>query len=133
MRWALLRAETFQHDQNPAGEPARAADPAAGTGAGHPRGLFRRAGAAPRRPAAAGQTTGVMNWLPAIFTKRAPERSPQEEPFSPIYVVGGQPVRYLSQGAIKTAEEAQKKSPQLYRITNFIASAVQSVPWYCEV
>jgi phage portal protein BeeE len=67
-----------------------------------------------------------------LFVKRAPERAPTEEPFSPVYVVAGQPVRYLSQGAIKTAEEAQKKSPQMYRITNFIASAVQSVPWFCE-
>jgi len=68
----------------------------------------------------------------AFMLKRAPERTPQDEPFSPIYVVGGHAVRYLSYNAVKTAEEAQKRSPQLYRITNFIASAVQSVPWYCE-
>ena len=31
-----------------------------------------------------------------------------------------------------TADVAQRTVPQLYRITNFVASAVQSVPWFCE-
>jgi len=31
-----------------------------------------------------------------------------------------------------TAEVAQRKIPQLFRITNFVSSAVQVVPWYCE-
>lgn len=67
-----------------------------------------------------------------FFTKAKPERLPSEEPLSPIYVMGGQPVRFLSSVAIVTADQAQRESPQLYRITNFIASSVQAVPWYCE-
>jgi hypothetical protein len=52
---------------------------------------------------------------------------------SPIFIMKGQPVRFVSNAAVITAEVAQKTSPQLYRITNFIASSVQSVPWFCEV
>jgi len=66
------------------------------------------------------------------FTKKKPERADNDEPQSPIYVMGGQPVRFLSTTAIITADAAQRISPQLYRITNFIASSVQSVPWFCE-
>jgi phage portal protein BeeE len=72
-----------------------------------------------------------MGFLDFIIKKR-PERAPQEEPRAPTYVMAGQPVRFLSVDAILTADVAQRKSPQLYRITNFVASAVQSVPWYCE-
>jgi phage portal protein BeeE len=64
--------------------------------------------------------------------KRAPDRPPKDEPESPVYVIQGQSVRFLSPAAIMTAETAQKKSPQLYRIVNFISSSVQSVPWFCE-
>lgn len=71
----------------------------------------------------------IRDW----FTKKRPDRSANDEPMSPIFVIGGQSVRFLSQSAVSTAEAAQRKSPQLYRITNFIASAVQLVPWYCEV
>jgi phage portal protein BeeE len=67
-----------------------------------------------------------------FFKKKAPERTPKDEPESPIVYVSGQPVRFLSSAAIMTAEVAQRKSPQLFRITNFIASSVQSVPWYAE-
>jgi len=67
-----------------------------------------------------------------FFTKRKPERTEIEEPNSPIFIMGGQSVRFLSTNAIVTADVAQRQSPQLYRITNFIASSVQSVPWYCE-
>lgn len=67
-----------------------------------------------------------------LLTKRAPKRSPADEPPSPIYIMGGQPIRFLSTTAALGAEEAQRKSSQLYRITNYVASAVQSVPWYCE-
>jgi Phage portal protein len=67
-----------------------------------------------------------------FITKKKPDRLETDEPQSPIYVMGGQSVRFLSQQAIMTADVAQRKSPQLYRITNFIASSVQSVPWFCE-
>jgi phage portal protein BeeE len=66
------------------------------------------------------------------FIKRKPDRPDSDEPQSPIYIMGGQSVRFLSQAAVMTADVAQRKSPQLYRITNFIASSVQSVPWFCE-
>jgi phage portal protein BeeE len=65
--------------------------------------------------------------------KKKPDRQETDEPASPIYIMGGQSVRFLSQAAVMTADQAQRKSPQLYRITNFIASSVQSVPWFCEV
>jgi phage portal protein BeeE len=68
----------------------------------------------------------------SFFSKKAPERSQRDEPVSPIYVMEGQAVRFLSSAAAMTAEVAQRKSSQLYRITNFVASAVQSVPWYAE-
>jgi len=67
-----------------------------------------------------------------FFIKRKPDRVDTDEPISPVYVISGQPVRYLSAAAVMTAEQAQRKSPQLYRITNYISSAVQSVPWYVE-
>jgi len=66
------------------------------------------------------------------FTKKKPDREVSDEPNSPIYIMGGQSVRFLSSKAIATADVAQRESPQLYRITNFIASSVQSVPWFCE-
>jgi len=68
-----------------------------------------------------------------LFTKKKPERSASDEPESPMFVMAGQPVRLLRFGAAQTAEIAQRKSPQLYRITNYVASAVQSVPWRCVV
>ena len=67
-----------------------------------------------------------------FFQKKKPERSDADEPMSPIYVMGGQSVRFLSNAAVVTADVAQRESPQLFRITNFIASSVQSVPWFCE-
>jgi hypothetical protein len=66
------------------------------------------------------------------FRKAKPDRPPSDEPISPIVVMSGQPVRFLSGAAIMTAEVAQRKSSQLYRITNFIAATVQAVPWYAE-
>src|SRR5262245_42045240 len=72
-----------------------------------------------------------MKLLNYLF-KRKPDRPETDEPLSPIYIVAGQSVRFLSSVAIMTAEEAQRKSPQLYRITNYISSAVQSVPWFVE-
>src|SRR6187397_2597979 len=71
---------------------------------------------------------GFGDW----FTKKKPDREDSDEPNSPIYIMGGQSVRFLSSKAIATADVAQRESPQLYRITNFIASSVQSVPWFCE-
>jgi len=67
-----------------------------------------------------------------LFLKKKPDRADSDEPISPIVMMGGQPVRFLSQAAIVTAETAQRKNPQLYRITNFVASSVQAVPWFCE-
>ncbi|MBO4228437.1 phage portal protein [Bradyrhizobium neotropicale] len=67
-----------------------------------------------------------------IFRKKAPERPASDEPVSPIYVMSGQAVRFLSPAAVMSADVAQRKSSQLYRITNFVAASVQSVPWYCE-
>lgn len=64
--------------------------------------------------------------------KAAPVRPVTDEPASPIYVIAGQPVRFISQAAIATADEALRRVPQLFRICNFVASAIQSVPWYCE-
>jgi phage portal protein BeeE len=67
-----------------------------------------------------------------IFTKKKPVRSVSDEPESPIFVMAGRSVRLLPPAAAFVAETAQRKSPQLYRITNYVASAVQSVPWFCE-
>lgn len=72
-----------------------------------------------------------MKFLDWVMKKR-PERSEREEPNSPIYVVAGQPMRMLAFNAGAAADEMLRKSPQLYRIVNFVASAVQSVPWKCE-
>ncbi len=70
----------------------------------------------------------VRDWI----IKRRPDRSVKDEPLSPIYHIQGYPVRFLSHAAIVTADISQRTNPQLYRVTNFVASAVQSVPWYCE-
>jgi phage portal protein BeeE len=70
--------------------------------------------------------------LMELFQKKAPERPPSDEPASPIYYMDGQAVRVISSNATITAEAAQRSNPQLYRITNFVASSVQLVPWYCE-
>jgi phage portal protein BeeE len=67
-----------------------------------------------------------------FFRKKAPDRPVSDEPLSPVFLISGQPVRLLSQAAAMTAEVAQRKIPQLYRITNFVSSAIQSVEWYCE-
>ena len=66
-----------------------------------------------------------------LFRKAKPVRSEGDEPDAPMYI-GGQPVRLLSTKAVMTSEAAVRAVPQLFRITNFVASAVQSVPWYCE-
>jgi Phage-related protein len=71
-----------------------------------------------------------MGWMD-FLRKAKPVRPESDEPDSPMYV-GGQPVRLLSSTAIMSAETAVRRVPQLFRITNFVASAVQSVPWYCE-
>lgn len=73
-----------------------------------------------------------MGLFKQIFAKKAPERPPTDEPVSPVYVMSGQAVRFISPLASMTAETAQRKSSQLYRITNYVSCAVQSVPWYCE-
>ncbi|MGY2987700.1 phage portal protein [Bradyrhizobium sp. USDA 4508] len=67
-----------------------------------------------------------------IFRKKAPDRPVSDEPVSPIFIMGGQPVRFLSSAAVVAADVAQRQNPQLYRITNFVASSVQAVPWFCE-
>lgn len=72
-----------------------------------------------------------MSWFDFLIKKR-PDRSGSDEPVSPIYVMSGQPVRFLTPAAVMAADVAQRKSPQLFRITHYVASAVQSVPWFCE-
>ncbi|KRR21347.1 hypothetical protein CQ14_06775 [Bradyrhizobium lablabi] len=67
-----------------------------------------------------------------IFRKKAPDRPAADEPISPIVIMGGQQVRFLSNAAVVAADVAQRQNPQLYRITNFVASSVQAVPWFCE-
>jgi hypothetical protein len=71
-----------------------------------------------------------MAWMD-FLRKAKPVRPDQDEPDAPMYI-GGHPVRLLSTKAIMTSETAVRTVPQLFRITNFVASAVQSVPWYCE-
>jgi len=66
------------------------------------------------------------------FTKKPPKREVAEEPVSPIFTIGGQPVRFLTPTAIQGAEEAQRSIPQLYRVTHLVASSSQAIPWYCE-
>ena len=73
-----------------------------------------------------------MSLMERLFLKKRPDRSANDEPISPIQIVSGTPVRFLSQAAVATADVAQRKNPQLYRITNFVASSVQAVPWFCE-
>jgi hypothetical protein len=41
-------------------------------------------------------------------------------------------MRVISTAAVMTAEEAQRKCPQLYRVTHLVASSAQAVPWFCE-
>jgi phage portal protein BeeE len=67
-----------------------------------------------------------------LFRKAKPERKPSDEPISPVILINGQPVRLISNQAVATADIAQRTNPQLYRITNFVASSVQAVPWFCE-
>lgn len=71
-----------------------------------------------------------MAWY-NIF-KRAPERSPADEPMSPIQQIGGQKIRILQSGLPHTASYALKH-PSVYRVVNKIATSVQSVDWYAEV
>jgi Phage portal protein len=66
-----------------------------------------------------------------FLRKEKPVRQDTDEPDSPVYI-GGTPVRFLNPTAVMTAEVAVRRVPQLYRIANFLSSAVQSVPWYCE-
>jgi len=73
-----------------------------------------------------------MSFLDRMMFKKRPDRLATDEPISPITIVSGTPVRFLSQQAVATADVAQRKNPQLYRITNFVASSVQAVPWFCE-
>src|SRR6188768_593971 len=66
------------------------------------------------------------------FTKKAPVRLASDEPMSPIFTISGQPIRFVSSGAVMTAEEAQRRIPQLYRVTHLVSSSAQMVPWKCE-
>jgi Phage portal protein len=67
------------------------------------------------------------------FIKRPPQRSPSDEPLSPIITIEGQQIRLVSAKAAMTAEEAQRTIPQLYRVTHLVASSAQAVPWFCEI
>jgi phage portal protein BeeE len=73
-----------------------------------------------------------MSFFNLLFKKK-PDRSESDEPISPVFQIAGTPIRVISSTAVATADVAQRKVPQLYRITNFVASSVQSVPWYCDV
>jgi phage portal protein BeeE len=73
-----------------------------------------------------------MGLLDRLFVKAAPVRPAADIPDSPIFIMAGQSVRLLSNAAVSTAESALKNSSQLFRITNFIASSVQAVPWRVE-
>ena len=67
------------------------------------------------------------------FTKKKPDATGHRRAAIP-HLHHGRPVGSLSvrPRRLSTADVAQRKSPQLYRITNFVASSVQSVPWFCE-
>ena len=71
-----------------------------------------------------------MGWFDNIFTKKAPERKPSDQPASPGVVWGGprQTVTYQE----SVTAHAALKHPILYRCLNKIASAVASVEWYAE-
>lgn len=71
-------------------------------------------------------------WPFDVFKKAKPVRSEADEPMSPVFTIGGQPVRFLSVNAVMTAEAARRKCPQLFRVIHLVATSVQSVPWYCE-
>lgn len=73
-----------------------------------------------------------MGFVDRFLFKKKPERSDGDEPVSPIYTLAGHSVRFVSAAAVVTAEVSQRKNPQLYRITNFVASSVQAVKWFCE-
>jgi phage portal protein BeeE len=72
-----------------------------------------------------------MSFLDLLFKKK-PDRPASDEPISPVFQIGGQSIRLINPTAVMASEVAYRKIPQLYRITHFISSAVQSVPWYCE-
>jgi phage portal protein BeeE len=81
---------------------------------------------------AAGERDGAMNFFNMLFKKK-PDRPESDEPVSPVFQIGGQPIRLINMSAALSIEAAYRRVPQLYRITHFIASSVQSVPWYCDV
>jgi phage portal protein BeeE len=66
-------------------------------------------------------------------TKKPPVRPESDTPQSPIFYISGQPIRLVSTEVLMTAEEAQRRCPQLYRVTHLVASSTQMVPWRCEV
>lgn len=70
----------------------------------------------------------MWSWI-----KKAPKRDVADEPMSPIFTIAGQPIRVISSSAVMTAEEAQRRCPQLYRVTHLVASSAQAVPWFCEI
>jgi len=70
----------------------------------------------------------MWDWL----IKKPPKRDVADEPMSPIFTIGNQPIRLISATAVMTAEEAQRRIPQLYRVTHLVASSAQAVPWFCE-
>ena len=73
-----------------------------------------------------------MSFMDRLLFKKAPVRPASDEPISPIFTLGGQAVRFLNQQAIVAADVLHRTNPQLFRITQFIATSVQSVPWFCE-
>jgi phage portal protein BeeE len=72
-----------------------------------------------------------VSLLEYLFKKR-PDRNASDEPLSPVYMMAGQSVRFLSSNAVTAVDVLQRKSPQLFRITHYVSSSVQSVPWFAE-
>lgn len=72
-----------------------------------------------------------MGWFDNIFTKRAPDRSPSDQPVSPLGFWTGKTIQTVTYQESVSAEAALKH-PILYRCLNKLATAVASVDWYVE-
>lgn len=72
-----------------------------------------------------------MNWFTNIITKKAPERSPADQPSTPMgfWSTG---VRQTVSYSESVTAEAALKHPILYRCLNKLSAAVASVDWYAE-
>ena len=77
------------------------------------------------------ETTALMGFAD-WFTKKKPDRDDADEPQSPIYIMGGQSVRFLSPrpSPRRTSRSGNPRSYTGSPISSL--PAVQSVPWFCE-